>query len=101
MPHLLDHRREQIATLCHRHHVRRLDLFGSAATGHTHAGSDFDFLVEFDALPPGGYTEAYFGLREDLQSLLGAPIDLVVERAVRNPYFRQSIERSRESLYAA
>lgn len=97
----LDARRDRIAALCRRHHVRRLDLFGSAATGGEHAGSDYDFLVEFEPLPPGGYSEAYFGLLEDLQALLEAPVDLVVERAIRNPYFRQAVDAQRQALYAA
>ncbi len=99
-PLLADHR-NAIDALCRRHHVRRLDLFGSAARGEARDGSDYDFLVEFDALPPGGYTEAYFGLREDLEALLGAPVDLVVERAIRNPYFLQSVQADRKALYAA
>lgn len=93
--------RDAIAALCRRHYVRRLDLFGSAARGEATAGSDYDFLVAFDPLPPGGYTEAYFGLREGLETLLGAPVDLVVERAIRNPYFRKSVQAQREALYAA
>lgn len=93
--------RAAIEVLCQRFHVRRLDLFGSAATGVAREGSDYDFLVEFEPLSGGGYADAYFGLREALEALLGAPVDLVVERAIRNPYFRQSVERSREHLYAA
>jgi hypothetical protein len=38
---------------------------------------------------------------EDLQALLGAPVELIVERAIRNPYFRQSLDAQREALYAA
>lgn len=53
---------------------------------------DFDFLVEFGPLPQGGYADACFGLREGLEALLGAPVDLVVGSAIRNPYFRQSVE---------
>lgn len=97
----LDARREPIAALCRRHHVRRLDLFGSAASGRDQAGSDYDFLVEFEPLPPGGYTEAYFDLLEGLQALLGAPVDLVVDSAIRNPYFRRAVDAQREPLYAA
>lgn len=92
---------ERIAELCRRHHVRRLELFGSAARGEAQAGSDYDFLVEFENLPAGGYTESYFGLLEGLQTLLGTPVDLVVERAIRNPYFRRAIEADRRQLYAA
>lgn len=90
-----------IEALCRRFHVRRLDLFGSAATGRADADSDFDFLVEFGPLPAGGYADAYFGLLEGLQALLHAPVDLVVDSAIRNPYFRESVEGNREMLYAA
>lgn len=90
-----------VAALCRRHHVLRLDLFGSVATGRATAESDYDFLVEFEPLPPNRYADAYLGLLAGLQDLLQAPVDLVVERAIRNPYFRQSVERSRTPLYAA
>ncbi|MFZ5657023.1 MAG: nucleotidyltransferase family protein [Pseudomonadota bacterium] len=93
--------REAIATVCRRRHVRRLELFGSLARGEGHPGSDVDLLVDFEPLPPGAYAEAYFGLREDLEQLFDAPVDLVVERAIRNPFFRQAIEGQREALYAA
>jgi len=45
--------------------------------------------------------ERYFGLQSDLEALVGRPVDLVVLRAVTNPYFLEGIERSRELLYAA
>lgn len=62
--------------------------------------SDVDFLVEFQPLPPGQRAEAYFGLLEDLQALLGRSVDLVVACAIQNPYFRQAVESSREVIYA-
>lgn len=99
--HHLQAHREGLATLCRRHRVRRLAVFGSTARGEAKAGSDYDFLVEFETLPPGGYTTAFFGLQEDLRALLGAPVELVVERAIRNPYFRQSVQAQRQELYAA
>lgn len=100
LQHLQVHR-EGLATLCCRHSVRRLAVFGSTVRGEPKAGSDYDFLVEFDAMPTGGYATAFFGLQEDLQALLGAPVDLVVESAIRNPYFRQSVQAQRHALYAA
>jgi hypothetical protein len=60
-----------LIALCRRHRVRRLDLFGSAATGaFDPERSDLDFLVEFEALEPGTYFDAYFGLREGLESVV-------------------------------
>lgn len=93
-------RRAELARLCRGHHVRKLDLFGSAATGNAKPGSDLDFLVEFEPLREG-YANNYFDLRESLERLFGRPVDLVVANAIRNPFFRQSIEKSRTVLYAA
>lgn len=95
-------RRVELEALCRRHHVRRLELFGSAASDQKMTPeSDFDFLVEFEPLSPGSYADAYFGLMEALQTLYGRPVDLVVASAIRNPYFRQSVERTKTLLYAA
>ena len=92
----------KLIELCRKHHVRRLEVFGSAASPQFDPErSDFDFLVEFDELPPGSYATAFFGLLEDLEQLLERPVDLVVPSAIRNPYFRESVEASRALLYAA
>jgi predicted nucleotidyltransferase len=92
----------ELAALCRRYRVRRLELFGSAAVGEDRPGeSDVDFLVEFETLPPGSYADTYFGLMEALERLLGRPVDLVVASTVRNPYFRASVERTKTLLYAA
>lgn len=100
IPEIEQHRAE-LETLCRRFGVRRLELFGSAATDAFHFGrSDLDFLVEF-APPLGpGYADRYFGLLEALEALFGRPVDLVVVSAIKNPYFRESVEKTRELLYA-
>jgi predicted nucleotidyltransferase len=95
-------RKAELVALCRQHHVRRLEVFGSAlGSGFDSERSDFDFLVEFEALPPGSYTTNFFDLKEALENLLARPVDLVVLSAVRNPWFREGIERSRALLYAA
>lgn len=102
MNRAVEERRAELEALCRRYRVRRLELFGSAATGVERPGqSDLDFLVEFEPLPPGAYADAYFGLLEDLERLFGRPVDLIVASAIRNPYFRESVERTRTMLYAA
>ena len=93
---------EEIRALCERAGVKRLDLFGSAATGTARPDSDLDFLVEFEASHPGaGRADRYFDLLESLEALLGRSVDLVVATAITNPYFRQSVEQTRALLYAA
>lgn len=93
-------RSAELKRLCLRYSVRRLDLFGSAATGgYNSQASDLDFVVEFQAMESGGYADAYFGLLESLERLFGKPVDLVVGSAIRNPYFLQSVEATRMSIY--
>jgi hypothetical protein len=94
--------REEVAALCRRFHVRRLDLFGSAARGadFDRGRSDLDFLVEFDRATPRRF-DAYFGLKEGLEELFGHPVDLVELSAVYNPYLKASIEKNRRNVFAA
>jgi len=101
IPSIEEHRAELMG-LCQRHHVLRLSLFGSATRDDFDPQrSDLDFLVDFASLPRGQYADAYFGLLEDLESLFGRPVDLVVASAIKNPYFRQSIDQTKALLYAA
>ena len=102
IPALVEERRRELAELCRRHHVRRLELFGSAAAGRFDpAHSDLDFLVEFNELPPTDYARSYFGLLHDLEDLFARSIDLVTVRSLTNPYLLREIERDRTVLYAA
>ena len=90
-----------LADLCRQCGVLRLELFGSAATGEASPDSDLDFLVEFETPPEGGFAEMYFGLREGLEAMFRRPVDIVVASAIRNRYFRESVERTKRLLYAA
>ena len=92
----------KLEQLCLRYSVLRLDLFGSATTSqYRPEKSDLDFVVEFQPLPDGAYAETYFGLLEALERLFGKPVDLVVGSAIKNPYFRQSIEETKRLIYEA
>jgi uncharacterized protein len=102
MNDLVDNRSAEVAELCKRLHVRRLDAFGSAVTGDFDPkSSDLDFLVELEPLPPAEYADAYFALKEGLESIFGRPVDLISSSSVVNPYFRDSVEASRQRVYAA
>lgn len=92
----------ELKQLCLRYNVLRLDLFGSAATSrYRPEKSDLDFVVEFQPLPDGAYADTYFGLLEAMERLFGKPVDLVVDSAIKNPYFRQSIEETKRPVYEA
>ena len=95
-------RAAELERLCRQYSVARLELFGSAAADQTFSDPrDLDFMVEFQPLPFGSYANAYFGLLEDLEQLFERPVDLVVSRTIKNPYFMESIERTRTLVYAA
>ena len=92
----------ELEQLCLHYNVLKLDLFGSAATSqYRPEESDLDFVVEFQPLPDGAYADTYFGLLEALERLFGKPVDLVVDSAIKNPYFRQSIEETKRPVYEA
>ena len=96
-----DLHREEIPRLCQRYGVRRLELFGSATTEKFDpARSDLDFLLEFDSNPANLFNR-YFGLKESLEALCGREVDLVTVGAMRNPYFIESVNKTRQLVYAA
>jgi predicted nucleotidyltransferase len=100
---LIHAHRAEVAEICRRFHVRRLDVFGSAARGTDFdpARSDVDLLVTYDPDLPRPGLSGYFDLRDELSAVLGRPVDLVMAGAVRNPFIRADIEQARELLYAA
>ncbi len=95
-------RRPAIAEVCRRFGVRRLDVFGSAtAGGFDPQRSDVDVLVQFGTLAAADPMGEYFGLKTQLESVLGRPVDLLVDGAVRNPYVLAGIAATRQLVYAA
>jgi len=100
---LIENNYEAIKDLCVKFRVRRLELFGSAIDDENFdpENSDLDFLVEFQPLKQGEYADAYFGLLEAVENLFGRHVDLVMPRAIKNPYFLEVINKNRKVLYAA
>ena len=90
----------EIESVCRRLGVTRLDIFGSAATGRAKPESDVDVLARFDR-SRGNLFARYFELKEELERIFGRPVDVVVEDAVRNPYFKQALEQTRRNVFAA
>ena len=98
----IEKHRETLTALCHRYGVVRLEVFGSAARGADFdpAKSDADFLVEFDKDSGLSALDQFLGFSEALERLLGRHVDLVEASAVKNPYVRATINRSKELIYA-
>ena len=88
--------RPSVALASHRQHVlalaaaqgaRNLRVFGSAAQGLDHDGSDLDLLVD---LPPGTSLLQIVGLQLDIEDALGVKVDLCTEREL-HPALKQRI----------
>jgi predicted nucleotidyltransferase len=77
------------AHLMQRYGVTALTLFGSTARDEARDDSDIDILVDFNG--PAN-SERYFGVLFYLEDLLGRPVDLVTEKALR-PELRPYVER--------
>ena len=77
------------ATLSERFGVTDLALFGSTARDTAGEGSDVDILVSFDG--PAS-SKRYFGVQFYIEDLLGCPVDLVTDKALR-PELRPYVER--------
>ena len=98
---LISDNRTAIVALCEQFSIRKLDLFGSAATGAFNPEtSDIDFVVDLGEYEPG-VAKRYFRFAETLEALLGRNVDLITEDSIKNPYFRYSVNQSRETIYEA
>lgn len=88
-----------ISSLCSNHKVRHLYAFGSAVTNKFNSESDIDFLVDFYPLNSTDYADNYYDLKFALESMLNRRIDLLEEKALKNPYFLKAIENSKQLIY--
>jgi len=76
--------RKRLRPFCEKHHIRRLEVFGSTARGEADPGSDVDLLVTLDESVPTS-TAALLEMAGEAEELIGAPVDFVL---------RQSLEKS-------
>lgn len=88
-----------INKLCEFHKVKSLYAFGSVLTDNFNKESDIDLIVDFSNIAVEDYADNYFDFKFSLQDILKRPIDLLEEKAIKNPYFRQAVNRQRQLVY--
>lgn len=98
MKALKDHL-EQIKQLCNTYHVRSLFAFGSVVSDRLKAGSDIDLIVDIDGKDPLDYSDNYFGLKFQLENILKRPVDLLEDKALRNPFLKEQINNTKVLFY--
>jgi predicted nucleotidyltransferase len=88
-----------IKRLCALYNVKTLYAFGSVVYDQLTDKSDVDFIVDFEAIDLNNYADNYFNLKFSLQHILKRPIDLIEEKAIKNPYFKQAVNNQRKLVY--
>jgi hypothetical protein len=96
---IIENNKDIIKALCKTHHVTTLFVFGSILTHHFNSESDIDFVVDFDTSKIKDYASNYFDFKFSLEAILKRNIDLLEEKALKNPYLKQSIDSSKQLIY--
>ena len=99
MNRLLEHVQPRIFSLCRKHRVRNLYAFGSVLTPRFTEQSDVDFLVDFKTEEISDYFTNFFELKYALEDAVGREVDLVEEKAIRNPIFKRNVDRTKQRIY--
>ena len=80
--------RKRLRPFCEKHHIRRLEIFGSAGRDQARPDSDVDLLATFDESAPVSTAEL-LEIAGEAEELIGKPVDFVL---------RASLEKSRNSF---
>lgn len=90
-----------ISKACKHFKVKSLYIFGSYASGSDHELSDLDFIVDFERTGYEGAFEQFMGFKEELETILNKPVDLLTNTRFRNEVFKKEVEISKKLVYAA
>lgn len=96
---IIEKYKEEIIALCRKHKVVRLFVFGSILTENFKKSSDIDLLVDFSGVDLYDYADNYFDLKKSLENLFRRQIDLIEDKALKNPYLRKSIDSTKQLVY--
>lgn len=88
-----------IIALCKKHKVKKLFAFGSVLTNRFTDKSDIDLVVDFENISLDEYADNYFDLKDALSAIFHREIDLLEDKAIRNPILRKNIDRSKQLIY--
>ncbi|HNW98921.1 MAG TPA: nucleotidyltransferase domain-containing protein [Bacteroidales bacterium] len=97
----LDRYTQDINKLCSENKVKYLYVFGSVLTDNFNDESDIDLVVDINSNDPIDYATNYFNLKFSLENLFKRHVDLLENKAIRNPYIRENIEHSKTLIYEA
>jgi len=90
---------DKIKALCLAYNVKSLFAFGSVCTDRFNEESDIDLLISFNSMDFGDYAETYFNIADRFEDLFQRSVDLVTDKSLSNPYFIESVNRTKILLY--
>lgn len=90
-----------IRNLCINHGVDKLYLFGSILRTNFTDKSDIDFLVRFKNIELLKYADNYFDFKFSLEELFNRPVDLLEEQSLKNPYFLEALNETKQLIYGS
>ncbi|MBL7895740.1 MAG: nucleotidyltransferase domain-containing protein [Bacteroidia bacterium] len=96
---ILESNIDLIRDLCSKYNVSKLFVFGSVLTPGFSKKSDVDFIVSFNNVSLYDYADNYFNLKSSLEKILQRPVDLLEDKAINNPFLRESIDSSKQIVY--
>ncbi len=96
---LIEMNLDKIIALCKKYKVAKLWVFGSILTPRFNDDSDVDFSVIFHYDEISDLFLTFFDFIDELQLLLGRKVDLIDETAIKNPIFRQELDRTKHLIY--
>ena len=101
MNKIITNKASEIIQLCISYNVKNLYAFGSVCNSNFNNLSDIDLLVAFDkSISIEKYTDNYFELHYQFEQLFNRKIDLITENSLSNPYLIQTINQSKQLIYA-
>jgi predicted nucleotidyltransferase len=96
---LVDLNIDILRELCKKHKVKKLFVIGSVLTNNFKNNSDIDFVVDFEEVDLYNYADNYFDLKDALENLFHRDVDMLEDKAINNPYLRQSIDSTKQLIY--
>lgn len=96
---LIEKNIDNLIKLCKKYKVSKLYVFGSSITKNFNKKSDIDLLVTFNDVDLKYYADNYFDFKFSLEKIFKRKVDLLEEKAIKNPFLKKSIDETKKIIY--
>lgn len=100
MNNIINEKQDLLIPIFQSHKIKEVFSFGSVNTPRFKVDSDIDLLISFqDGLAPLEKGELWWSLYDTLRTIFGREVDLISESSLKNPYFIQELNRTKQRIY--